>query len=153
MILRTQNRNEKQMSTIQWTYCSCYLLFIKMHEVFALHILQCLYYIHFNRAHETFKIKNLLIFKVTILQEHCSRYEIPFPRNGLIWLAQLICQLDGSQVKFKLAFGKISLYPAFYMEYKLKMHSGIALRTKKLHGNMNIFNRYPLYANILSSLC
>lgn len=128
------------------------LLFKKMHEVFARHILQCLYYIDFERAHKTFKIKNLLIFKI-ILQEHCCRYEIPFPRNGLIWLAKLICQLDGSQVKFKLAFGKIALYPAFYMENKLKMHSGIALRTKNLHGNMNIFNRYPLYANILSSLC
>lgn len=122
-----------------WSICTTYI------TMFILYT--------FNRAHETFKIKNLLIFKVTRLQEHCFRYEIPFPRNGLIWLAQMICQLDGSQVKFKLAFGKISLYPAFYMEYKLKMHSGIALRTKKLHGNMNISNRYPLYANILSSLC
>ena len=128
------------MRTIQWTYCPCYLLFTKMHEVFALNILQCLYYMHFNIAHENFKIKNYFILKITILQEHCSSYEIPFPWNGLIWLAQLICQLDGSQVNFKLASGKISLYSAFYMEYKLKMHPGIAENPTTW-----IYSMYPLY--------
>lgn len=82
---------------------------------------------------------------LTILQEHWCYYEIPFPRNGLIWLVQLICQLDGSQVNFKLVLGKTSLYPGFYIECKLKTHSRISLRTKQLYSDTNIFN--------LPSLC
>lgn len=58
MIPGPQNRNEKQMYITQWTYCACYLLFTKMYEVIALYMLQCLYYIHFNKAHENFKLNS-----------------------------------------------------------------------------------------------
>lgn len=142
------------MSTIQWTYCSCYYSQKCMKYLHLTYITMFIsLYVHSIEHMRLLKLKFTSIFKVTIPRTLLLRYEIPFPRNGLIWLAQMTCQLDGSQVKFKLAFGKISLYSAFYMEYKLKMHSGIALRTKNCMATwiysidiLFMLIYYPLYA-------